>query len=193
MQIDFKESGSLFTFASNVHMKLTGEQIEFLRKAIFIARTVQSQVLIKLQDREIPIHSPQGMFASVTASLCVHRSNWGQHPIAQPKFYREQMNAVNGNNLTLVDADIAWAKHRQVIEYSGKTYKSYRDLSDFAVDLSDTYAWKYNYEQALAATSVEQQIKIMSKRSNRPFHFQKSLLTIIADYNLRDYDLKTRQ
>lgn len=169
---------------------LSDSQLEFLKKIIPISRTIQSQVIVKLQDKEIPIHTETGIYASVVAALCIHRSNWGTHKVAQEKFYRKDKNAINGNNLALVNADASWTRARQTILYAGRTYKSYRDTTDFAVDLSDIIAWKYDYSKVLAARTHEEQIEIMSRRSLRRYYFQSELLKIIRDFNLKIYDVK---
>jgi hypothetical protein len=166
---------------------LSTEEATFLERVIPVGPAVQAQTVAKCQDRDVPIETATGMYASFIIAYCLHRSRWGKHPVAQPKI-KQGEKQVNGNNFGLVNTDSSWDRFRATIKYRGSIYKSYRDVGDFICDMSDTFAWRYNYTNEIAAPTVTLQVQVFARRSNRPVWLQQSLLKLISDFRLFEFD-----
>lgn len=186
MKIDYKQYQSL----------LPPEKIDFLSKLMPHARNLQAQVISKCLDRKVPLRTEHGIRASIIMALAIIASDWGEYPVSQPRVHciveGRKREWEHGNNLWLVQSDESWRRVRSSIEFEGVIYKSYKNWEDAVSDLSDTFAYRYEYRKTLRAPDLYTQCTLVSIRGKHPFQMRKRLLDLISNYRLNRFDLNLR-
>lgn len=172
---------------------LTDGNIDFLERMIPLSRTISSWTREKAYDRDDPIETKYGVFPSVILAHCILRSIWGTHPVSLPRFDGVDKDGKpfwrHGNNIARIYADESWLERkRPVIRHGGAVYKSYRSLSDCAVDFSDIISLRYNYRRLLGATTIDDQVKALAERAEYPETFGKCVIAVISQMELYRYD-----
>jgi len=177
---------------------LSDEKVDFLERLVPLSRTISSWTKDKAHDREEPIPTKYGVFPSVILALCILRSIWGTHPVAQRRYEWVEKSPEgvekkiwrHGNNLGRVYADRSWLERdRPYIKHSdGAIYKSYREESAFAVDFSDIISYRYSYKRLLLAEKLNEQIEAIAARAEHPETMKLSLGGIIYQLELYQYD-----
>lgn len=173
---------------------LDDSKIEFFQKIVPFGKSVSQFTIIKAHDREVPIETQHGIFPSVVIAFCIFRSNWGTHPVSQPRIEGEigedgKRKWSHGNNFALVPADKYWLDRKNpTIKFDDTLYKSYRSEANAAVDLSDVFSLRYNWNRALLATDVFQQLIAMSRRAKDPIYFSTVMWNAIKEWELQKFD-----
>jgi flagellum-specific peptidoglycan hydrolase FlgJ len=146
-----------------------------------MAWDVQQQTSLKAEEMDED-YAGSGVFTSVFAAHCIYRSNWGLHPVAQPKYAAR----LAGNNLTLSEPTSYWG-NRPVIEHGGRSYKSYEDWPQFSHDQSDEIGYTPVYKDVIAQTKHKEQIMAMAEIF-QDADYASGVAALILQLKLQEFD-----
>lgn len=161
---------------------LSEEKRTFFCRALPIAQRIQGQTQLKALDASI--RSPFGVFTSLIAADMIVASDWGAHPLAQPKY----AGRISGNNLNLSLSNSWWEKDRPSILINGLKYKCYLSIEEFANNQSDEFAYSGQFDNLLESKDLNYQIGFLSSfRSHIP-NWKFQVQALIPQFKLNEYD-----
>ncbi len=110
-------------------------QREFFFQAIALSHHLHNQLKCKLGlfygfDEEIS--------STILLAEILYKSEFGDHPLAQP-FYPKKSTKF-ANNLTLLEVDSSWEGKK--LKWDGKEYKSFESFDDFCVHWTDLLTFR---------------------------------------------------
>jgi len=159
---------------------LTQEQMGFIQGFIPFSLVMHSQLLMKIRGR---IQSPHGIFPSVIMADIIARGNWGQLKPAD-----------EWNNLGMLRKDSAPKVKHKTKKWDGlgkeEAFRVYDTWYDFSIDMTDHYAFSGYYDELLAASNSDEQLKCLAKiydLQNIPIYAK--IDSTVADYGLTEFDL----
>lgn len=157
---------------------LSLEHREFLLRVVPLAGFVQQQTYNKALVTNKQTHS--GVLASVLAAHLIHKSNFGDHSLAQISY-----NGAAANNLAMLKAHKYW--HKITIEHEGTKYRGYKNWREFGIDFSDTLAFQNGFEDLLACKDAIDQIEALSEREKNLTYID-TIQKLIRDLGLKEFD-----
>lgn len=172
--------------------KLDSEERLFLQGIVSLGQFVQSQVMMKCanEDFDNEIYTRFGIAVSLVAAHCIHKSNWGKHPVSRPRYTPAGSTQwMHANNLALVEADDDWKNaKRSYLTHENVDFNAYGEWGDFAIHFSDRLTWTHDYTDVLGANSVKEQIKLMSLHEADPMSYYANIYRTIVDFGLYEFD-----
>lgn len=165
---------------------LTEEQQHFLKCVVPLSEYIQEQTVLKCE--EDGKYTYAGIFPSVCAGICIYKSQWGTHPAAHDRVKFADGTWENANNLALMETEEAYVRtERRAIKVGTKSYKSFFSWGEFAVAISDRWAWTHDYSHALAKRNWYDQLKCMQMKDNDSELFAR-VEFLIKTYRLSEFD-----
>lgn len=158
---------------------LSPEQMGFLQGFIPFSLVMNAQLLSKLSGR---IRTVKGILPSVILADMIVRSDWGRLKPAE-----------EWNNLGMLRKDSVPKIKHKTKKWDGlgkeEPFRVYESWYDFAIDMTDHYAFSGYYDELFAATNSDEQTKLMKKVYKlQNIVTYATLKEIIADYNLTEFD-----
>lgn len=159
--------------------KLRPLELDFFSKVVPLGMLISEWTVGKAEF--LRVKSPRGMFASLIIAEIFVNSFAGQHPISKDEF-----NKKFSNNLSLIEVDKYWKGKSH--NYGPKSFKAYREWSDFALDYSDIVCVDTRYRALLQTDSLEQQIQELSLTNAIDPLYNEKLKKVINSLGLEDFD-----
>jgi flagellum-specific peptidoglycan hydrolase FlgJ len=156
---------------------------EFLATAAPLARYISQQTKAKVNWKGI---RSVGIYPSLILAHILIESDFGSHPLAQIKYIDEKGKKKWANNLTMLESHKYWHGHK--IKYEGKEYRGFKNHSDFATSLSDTWAFNQEFVDISSAPTLSQQLKLFGLTKSHPILYTSKMETFISYYNLSEWD-----
>lgn len=167
---------------------LTEDQQRFLCAVVPLSEYIQEQTVIKCEESIPAIYTHSGIFPSVCAGLCIYKSQWGTHPASKDRIKFASGEWVHGNNLALIKADSAYIRlGRPHIPVGNLRYKSFNNWAEFAMSISDRWAWTEDFQDVLRQRTWKDQLKSLAERDEDP-NFFDSISNLITLIKLTEFD-----
>ena len=165
---------------------LSDHQQSFLKALIPLAKFTSGQIYSKCLEGEPIRWTDVGIPPSLLAAHCIHKSEWGNHPVCQRRFKLPDGSTEYGNNLALLNE--AEGSLNRKIYFDGEPYGSYKDHHDFSIEWSNRFAWTDDYVDVLKEITLPRQLKLLSLRERDKEGYLKSVSSIILSYKLYEFD-----
>ena len=149
--------------------ELSAAEQEFLCKIVPLSRQLQCWTKGKAEFKNIP--SPEGIHASIILGLILVRSNFGESYLC----------GVDCNYMSLEHTP-RWTG--KVTLYKDILYKSFKDISEFAINWSDEICFFGEHKDTLRSKDFDFQLRNLSQSPS-----EYAMIRNIIDYfGLRDFD-----
>lgn len=139
---------------------------------------------LDIDDNAVPV----GIKTSVVMAWIIYKSEFGQHPLAQPRFNTglESPTWQHGNNLLLLETDNFW--HDDVIDFEGKKFRSFKGWGIFAKHLVELLSWSNTYMRMFWMTSTADQLKQIAMHDEDPDSAHGILWKAVRTFHLEQFD-----
>jgi hypothetical protein len=167
---------------------LAAKQKQFLKEIVPLSAYISGQIYDKCLSSDPPRWTAHGIHTSVIVGHIIVKSEWGKHPISQPRYQHPSEEKIweHANNLTLMEVDPAW--RRPSILHKGVNYKGFKDRYEFAIEISSQMAWTDQYMDVLSESSHKNQIRQLSMRETSNWKYSSKVAELIKSYKLWEFD-----
>ena len=158
---------------------LTLKEKQFLYSLIGFSCTASGWINQKLEFRGV---KSSGLPASIITGDILYSSDFGNHPVSQPK-----IGGRFSNNLSLLEADSIWIGKSNI--YEGKKYRLYKDWVSFMTNYTDEMAFSGEYDNVFNASTHKSKLKNLSLTKENSKVYYNNVLNLITLYNLLEFDI----
>lgn len=163
---------------------------DFFRRICGFARYLQQEIVAKCKDPDFPIVCHRGVAASVLAAHLLVKSQFGGHPLAQPKYYFNERSWEHANNLALIEMESGeeafWRKRPSILYEDGRIYKAFSSWGEFCQGFTDRITWTHvdAYRETLVQPTINRQIYALSQLEREPAAYLSEAQRLFTDFNL---------
>lgn len=170
-------------------IKGNAHKVAFLQAVVTLGQHVQRMTWHKARNTHPPKKTKTGIKACLVSAICIYRSDWGLHPVAQPRYFPDNNPEwIHGNNLCLLEVvNDHW--YGMTIEYGGVTYKGFPNWAEFANHLSEVYSWSPYFEHVLDRPFWLEQLELLAFYQEMPDEFYGNVFEIVRQFGLEEFDL----
>lgn len=153
---------------------MTLKEKQFLYSLIGFSCVASEWVSQKLDFKGI---KSTGLPASIIAGDILYRSDFGNHPISQPK-----LGGRFSNNLALLETGPYWTGKSNIHE--GKHYRLYKDWVSFMTNYTDDLVFSGEYDEVFQANTHKSKLKNFSLTKPDSRVYYNEVTNLVTQYNL---------